>query len=76
MGQRKKIDRFNDDLDVDEGTTREAEDDASRRRIAGYEKIKDRQVRNDAVEGERLWRESIGLPEISYAEGKRPDAGL
>lgn len=64
MGQRKKIDVFNDDLDSEDGPSREDEDVASRSRIAQYEKIENKQLRNDAIEGENMWRESIDLEPI------------
>lgn len=64
MGQRKKIDVFNDDLDSEDGPSREDEDAASRARIAQYEKIENKQLRSDAIEAENLWRESIDLEPI------------
>lgn len=64
MGQTKKIVRFNNDLDGEVGTSREQEDDASRKRLAQYERLSDKQIRNDAIEGENLWRESIGLEPV------------
>lgn len=67
MGQRKKIDRFNDDLDHGVETTREEQDAASLKRIERYRGELDyepkarREAMKLAIEAEQEWREDIGL---------------
>lgn len=70
MGQRKKIDRFNDDLDDVDGPTREEEDAASRVRIERYRgeleygSTARQAAMRLAIEAENDWRESIELERI------------